>query len=105
LLEGKAVLSENGRIVKLLKHFAKKKESDFVFLNLNFPSPDILIDPAFQDLSSRPRALNNKGVLSLHRLPKAAYFALRTIFVDGYFGLLLPENEAPQLEGVFRVGS
>lgn len=67
---------------------------------------DIPIDRQTSSEEHRPRGLNNKGVVGLDRQPKVAYQALRLLRqqkLGGYFGLILPPEDAPRLEGVLRV--
>eukprot|EP00434_Breviolum_minutum_P021158 symbB.v1.2.018669.t1/scaffold1455.1/size117749/5 len=67
---------------------------------------DIPIDRAVSNDEHRPRGLNNKGVLSLSRLPKVAFQALRLLRKrksGEYFGLILPPEDSERLTGLFKV--
>ncbi|CAE7775186.1 GUSB [Symbiodinium pilosum] len=66
---------------------------------------DIPIDRLVSDDEHRPRGLNNKGVLSLSRLPKLAVQALRLLrnSKPAYLGLILPPQDADRLTGLFKV--
>lgn len=68
---------------------------------------DVVIDSSVSSEHHRPRALNNKGVVSLHREPKLAFEAVRLLRSSQrpreYFGLILPERDAPDLLGKLRI--
>ncbi|CAE7606314.1 uidA [Symbiodinium natans] len=67
---------------------------------------DIPIDRLVSDDEQRPRGLNNKGVVSLSRLPKLSFQALRLLRNSKpgqYFGLILPPQDADRLTGLFKV--
>ncbi|CAE7939541.1 GUSB [Symbiodinium necroappetens] len=67
---------------------------------------DIPIDRLVSTDDQRPRGLNNKGVVSLSRMPKLAFQALhllRNRKPGQYFGLILPPQDADRLTGLFKV--
>ncbi|CAD7951099.1 unnamed protein product [Amoebophrya sp. A120] len=66
---------------------------------------DSLIDQNISDTLHRPRGLNNKGVLTMHRKPKTSFFALRTIFKGEFTGLILPEADTGKFTDLIKVAS
>ncbi|CAD7922077.1 unnamed protein product [Amoebophrya sp. A25] len=64
---------------------------------------DSLIDRNTSDGLHRPRGLNNKGVMTLHRRPKTSFFAMRTIFKNDFWGLILPESDTGKFQDLIKV--
>eukprot|EP00392_Amoebophrya_sp_AT5.2_P000242 g242.t1 len=84
--------------LSILKH---EKLAGFALWQLT----DALVDVETSDSLHRPRGLNNKGVLSMGRRPKTAFFAMRAILKEEFAGLILPEADTGKFENLIKMPS